>query len=197
MTAYLLSLVFTPHHAPYRLIISTPHSSLNTLYPFMPSHKRLYFLLLFKRSFPPICLLNFLLTFKDTSHLLKAVFSNFPNYRHSWPTLSQHVTQWIGILYVLYKPTSKVGGFPGGSVVKNPLSLQETQVWSLGQEDPLEKEMEAHSSILAWRIPWIEEPGGLQSMGLQRVGHNWSDLVYIKHKLKNCCIAWGTLLSTL
>ena len=51
--------------------------------------------------------------------------------------------------------------------------MQETQVQSLSQEDPLEKEMSIHSSILAWRIPWTEEPGGLQSMGLQRVGHDW------------------------
>ena len=47
--------------------------------------------------------------------------------------------------------------------------MQETQVWSLGGEDPLEKGMATHSSILAWRIPWTEDPGGLQSMGLQRV----------------------------
>ena len=102
-----------------------------------------------------------LLTLKHTSHLLEAAFCNFSNYRHSWPTLSQHVTQWIGILYILYQPTSRVGGFPGGSVVKNALSTQETQVWSLGQEDPLEKEMETHSSILAWEIPWTEKPDGL------------------------------------
>ena len=50
--------------------------------------------------------------------------------------------------------------------------LQETQFQSLGQEDPLEKRMAAHSSILAWEIPWTEEPGGLQSMGSQRVGHD-------------------------
>ena len=48
--------------------------------------------------------------------------------------------------------------------------MQETQVRSVGQEGPLEKEMATHSSILAWRIPWTEEPGGLQSMGLWRVG---------------------------
>ena len=56
--------------------------------------------------------------------------------------------------------------------VKNLPAVQETCVRSLGQEDPLEKEMAAHSSILAWRIPWTEEPGGLQSMGSQRVGHD-------------------------
>ena len=49
---------------------------------------------------------------------------------------------------------------------------QETQIRSLGQKDPLKEGMATHSSILAWRIPWTEEPGGLQSMGLQRVGHN-------------------------
>ena len=61
--------------------------------------------------------------------------------------------------------------FSGDSVVKNPSAKQDL-VQSLGWEDPLEEEMATHSSILAWRIPWTEEPGGLQSMGLQRVGHN-------------------------
>ena len=51
-------------------------------------------------------------------------------------------------------------------------AMRETWVQSLGQEDPLEKEMATHPSILAWRIPWTEEPGGLQSMGSQRVGHD-------------------------
>ena len=63
-------------------------------------------------------------------------------------------------------------GFPGGSVVKNPLATQETLVQSLCQEYPLEKEMATHSSTLAWRTPWTEEPGGLQSMGSQRVRHS-------------------------
>ena len=58
-------------------------------------------------------------------------------------------------------------------MVKNLPAMQETQVWSLGQEDPLEKGIATHSSILSWRIPWTEEPGGLQSMGLQRVRHDW------------------------
>ena len=57
--------------------------------------------------------------------------------------------------------------------VKNLLTIQETWVWSLGWKDPLEKEMATHSSPLAWRIPWTEEPGGLQSTGSQRVGHDW------------------------
>ena len=55
-------------------------------------------------------------------------------------------------------------GFPSGSVVKNPSVKQETRVLSLGREDPLEEEMATHFSILTWRIPWTEEPSGLQSM---------------------------------
>ena len=69
----------------------------------------------------------------------------------------------------LYKPsqTSQVGQW-----LRTPLPMQETQIPSLGREDLLEEEMATHSSVLAWEIPWTEEPGGLQSMGLQRVGHN-------------------------
>ena len=59
-------------------------------------------------------------------------------------------------------------------MVKHLPALQETQVLSLGQEDPLEKEMATHSSTLAWKIPWMEKSGGLQSMGPQRVGHDFT-----------------------
>ena len=62
-------------------------------------------------------------------------------------------------------------GFPGGSVVKNPPAMQEMQVRSLGGEDSLEEGMATHSSILAWEISRTEEPDGLQSTELQRVGH--------------------------
>ena len=63
-------------------------------------------------------------------------------------------------------------------------AMWETLVRSLGQEDPLKKEMATHSSILAWKIPWTEEPGGLQSMGSQRVGHDQpSDLTIQFHNL--------------
>ena len=58
-------------------------------------------------------------------------------------------------------------------MVKTSPAMLKTLVQSLGWEDPLEKETATHSSILAWRIPWTEEPGGLQSMGLRRVGHDW------------------------
>ena len=57
-------------------------------------------------------------------------------------------------------------------MVKNLPAMQEICVQSLGQEDPLEEEMATHSSILAWRMPWTEEPGRLQSIGLQRAGHD-------------------------
>ena len=61
-------------------------------------------------------------------------------------------------------------------MVKNLPAMQETQVWSLGLEDPLEKEIATHSGTLAWKIPWTAEPGGLPSMGSHRVRHDWSDL---------------------
>ena len=63
-------------------------------------------------------------------------------------------------------------GLPSGSVVKNLLAVHEPKVQFLGWEDPLEEGMAAHSSMLAWRIPWTKEPGGLKSMELQTVGHN-------------------------
>ena len=68
-------------------------------------------------------------------------------------------------------------GFPGDAEVKNlpanERNTRDVKFWSLGWEDTLEKEMAIHSSILAWRIPWTEEPGELQSMGLQRVRQDW------------------------
>ena len=65
-------------------------------------------------------------------------------------------------------------GFPSRSVVKNRLPVQETWVWSLGWEDPLERERATHSSFLAWEIPWTEKPGGLQFMELQKSWANWA-----------------------
>ena len=72
-------------------------------------------------------------------------------------------------------------GFPGGSVVKTHLPMQEMQIGVLGQEDPLKKEIETHSNILAWAIPWTEEPGGLQSTGLQQ---SWSQLFILSYGRK-------------
>ena len=64
--------------------------------------------------------------------------------------------------------------------VKPLPAMWETWVQSLGREDPLEKEMATHSSTLAWKIPWTEEPGRLQSMGWQRVGHDWATSLHFK-----------------
>ena len=73
-------------------------------------------------------------------------------------------------IYVWFQKTEI--NVPLAQKVKNLLAMQETRVRSLGQEDPLEKGMAIHSSILAWRIPWTEKPGGLKSMRSQRVGHD-------------------------
>jgi len=73
--------------------------------------------------------------------------------------------------------------------VKTLPVMQETRVRSLGWEDPLEKGMATHSSILAWRIPWTEEPGGLQFMGSQRAGHDWVTITQChKGKLLHCLL---------
>ena len=73
---------------------------------------------------------------------------------------------------IFIKDLGQKGASLVAQTVKNLPTMRETQVQSLGQEDPLEKEMAAHSSILAWRIPWAEEPGGLQSIGSRQVRHN-------------------------
>ena len=80
-------------------------------------------------------------------------------------------------LLLLYTPSPKLRPSPVAQQVKNLPATQETQemlVWSLGPEDPLEKDMATHLSILAWEIPWTEEPGDLQFKGSQRVGRDWA-----------------------
>ena len=79
-------------------------------------------------------------------------------------------------------------GFPGGSDGKESPAMWETLVWSLGWEDLLEKGTAIDCSILAWRIPWTEEPGRIQSMGSQRVRHNWATLTslhFIEQNIKS------------
>ena len=78
-------------------------------------------------------------------------------------------------------------GFQDGSEVKNLPTMQETQetrVQSLGQEKPLEEDIATHSSIRAWRIPWTEEAGGLQSIGSQRVRHDWACMQTSSNEMK-------------
>ena len=80
-------------------------------------------------------------------------------------------------------------------MIKNMPVMQQTQVWSQDQKDPLEKGMATHPSILAWRIPWREEPGGLQSLRSQRVTHNWMTntglfIYYQQNKAKHLNTEW-------
>ena len=82
--------------------------------------------------------------------------------------MCRHESKWEELWWAV--------GFPRDSVIKNPPAMQESQVLSLGWEDPQKESMATHSRILAWEIPWIEELGRLQSTGSQRVRHNWSDL---------------------
>ena len=83
--------------------------------------------------------------------------------------------------------------------VKHPPAMQETQVRSLGWEDPLEKEMATHSSTLAWKIPWMEEPGRLQSMWSQRVRYDWATSLSLSFLIT--CLptysSWATLVLTI
>ena len=92
-----------------------------------------------------------------------------------WPFIHHSWSEPLGkVMFrdsVWHKAVSKLG-FPDGSV-KNLPAVWEIWVWSLDWDDPLEEDMATHSNILAWRIPWTEEPGGLQSMGSQRVRHDW------------------------
>ena len=108
--------------------------------------------------------------------------------------LNRHSSEWMNeplsyiIFYTICPPQKATSSWLlaclVAQMVKNLPAMQETWVWSLGQEDPLEKGMATHSSILAWKITWTEKPGGLQSIGSQRVRHDWADSththIYIK-----------------
>ena len=102
--------------------------------------------------------------------------------RQSWVKeagLKKFHTVWLCLYGTFKDQTIVMDGLLSGSVVKNLPAMQETQVQSLGQEDLLEEGTATHSSVLAWRIPWTEEPGGLQSVGLQRVGYKWSNWAHL------------------
>ena len=90
---------------------------------------------------------------------------------------------WRKLCFVFWGSPSS-SGFPCGSAGKESACNVETWVWSLGWEDPLEKGKATHSSILAWRIRSTEEPGGLQSTGSQRVGHDWATNTHTLQKKK-------------
>ena len=103
---------------------------------------------------------------------------------HHWDSCEKGINSFIiwkwacGFVLCLYVSRASLVG----QTVKSMPAMQETWVPSLGREDPLEKSMATHSSIPAWRISWAEEPGGLQSMGLQRVGYNWAT--------NSICLKW-------
>ena len=101
-----------------------------------------------------------------------------------------HIKQCIICPLVYFKS----GASPLAQTVKTLPAMQENRVWSLVQEDTLEKGMATHSSILDWRIPWTEEPGGLQSTGSHRVGHDWSDFIHTHAIHIKCLWRFGMLL---
>ena len=95
--------------------------------------------------------------------------------------------EWINNIWQIhtieyYSATNKNRASFVAQMVKRLPTLRETRIESLGQEDPLEKEMATHSSTLAWKIPWTEEPSRLQSMGSQRVGHDWVTSLHFTNK---------------
>ena len=95
---------------------------------------------------------------------------------------------YLLVSFIFVLPSHSFYYHPNGAslvaqTVQRLPTMQETRVWSLGWEDPPEKEIAAHSSILVWRIPWTEDPGGLQSMGSQRVRHDWATSL---HLIENC-----------
>ena len=92
-----------------------------------------------------------------------------------WNHKESDTTEWLTLFYFpIHTHTHTHIASLVAQTVKSLPTVPETQVWSLSREDPLEKEMANYSSILAWKTPWIEEPSRLQSMGSQRVGHDWA-----------------------
>ena len=104
---------------------------------------------------------NYTFTYTHQGHEQRSLAGYSP-----WGRQESDTTNW------LTQHSIHISGFPSGSKVKNPLITQGKQIHSPGQADPLEKGTATHSSILAWRIPWTEEPGGLQSTGSQKVRHD-------------------------
>ena len=92
---------------------------------------------------------------------------------------------------VLWRKPECMGASLVAQTVKNPPAMRETWVWSLGREDALEEDMATHSSVLAWRVPWTEEPGGLQSTGSPRAGHDWATNSFISRGAEILPASWS------
>ena len=101
---------------------------------------------------------------------------NFPTQKSNPNVLCLLHCRWVLHHWVTWKTAAQTSLV--AQKVKHLSTMQETRIQSLGWEDPLEKEMAIHSSTIAWKIPWTEEPGGLQSMGSLRVGHDWVTSLY-------------------
>ena len=103
------------------------------------------------------------------------------------------IRSWIRDLKFNQEVQAGEMGFPGSTIRKEPACNEgdnEMWLWSPGWEDSREEGLETHFSILAWRIPWMEEPGGLQSIGSQKVRHNWNDLAYMHRPEKYVWSQW-------
>ena len=102
-------------------------------------------------------------------------------FKFLWPTSLHNLSK--SLFLIASKSSLRTMGFPSGSDDKESACNEEIRVRSLGSEDPRGKGMATHSSILVWKIPWTEEPGRLQSMGLQRVRHNRATNTYLQKNL--------------
>ena len=128
---------------------------------------------LWKQAF--LHILSYLIAFGLKRDSIRAQFPPFPEFKKHWkpwkPQYDHHSICWWNLTFL--RDLLVILGFPGSSSGKEPTGQcrTQTQVQSLGGEDPLEEGMATHSSILAWKIPWTEEPGGLQS-----IRHDWSNL---------------------
>ena len=126
------------------------------------------------------------------SEWMRSVYRHVTRWRlfyeqEQWPIQICQIP-WDGCKFQFQFQDKVKRGFPSGSVVKNLPATQETQemqVWSLGLEDPLEEEMETQPSILAWRILWTEELGGVQSMGLQKSWKWLSITLYTQNEMRS------------
>ena len=118
---------------------------------------------------------------KEMPRMLQEHITGWPGPREGSGKASQHKWHRAGcnVLLCSLMLYTSCSCYHTDHGVKNLPAMQETRVRSLGQEAPLEKEMATHSSILTWRIPWPEKPGGVHSMGSQRVGHDWATNAFI------------------
>ena len=106
--------------------------------------------------------------------LIEVVILRISCYSVAWPLPGPNPRVEFSPKHLFFLTAIRLRASLVAQTVKNLPAIQESQVWSLGWEDPLEKDMATHPSILVWRGPWAEEPSRLQSMGSQRVGHNWA-----------------------